>query len=286
MIDHATVREQLELAALEPNGLDRLAAGDTAEAAAVAGHLAGCPACAEEARRLTVLTPRLREVAREMPSDALRERTLSLVRDAGRSRGAAAAASDPAAGAAREAERAAAVPVQATAAPVPMARHRRVASWPVAIAAVLGVVLVGGGLFTVRLAQDLQSQAEALAELNTATLDITGEPDATRVVLASAATPATSGTLLFSAGTSELVVSAPGLPVPTAGQELACWVTRPDGTRARMGKMEFGGGLAYWAGWSEAVKTAGPGTTFGVTLVGADGKPVAPDVLVGTVGQS
>ena len=50
--------------------------------------------------------------------------------------------------------------------------------------------------------------------------------------------------------------------------------------------MEFGGGLAYWAGWSDELKTAGPGTTFGVTLVGADGKPVAPDVLVGTVGQS
>ncbi len=283
MIDHAAVREQLELAALEPDGLDRLAAGDTAEAAAVAGHLAGCPACAEEARRLTILAPRLRDVAQEMPPDGLRERTLTLVRDTGRSRGQAAPASVPTAVAALVPV---AAPPTATAAPVPLARHRRFARWPVAIAAAMAVVLIGGGLFTVRLAQDLESQAEALAELNTATLEITGEPDATRVVLASTATSGPAGTLLFSAGTSELVVSAPGLSVPAAGQELACWVTRPDGTRARMGRMEFGGGLAYWAGWSEAIKTAGPGTTFGVTLVGADGKPVAPDVLVGTVGQS
>lgn len=285
MIDHAAVREQLELAALEPAGLDRLAAGDTPEAAAVAGHLAGCPACAEEARRLTILAPRLREVAQEMPPDGLRERTLALVRDTGRSRGTAALEPVPAA----VAEPAPAAPpssVPTAAGPVPLARQRRIAWWPVAIAAVMAVLLIGGGLFTVRLAQDLESQAEALADLNTATLDITGEADATRVVLASTASSGTSGTLLFSAGTSELVVSAPGLTAPAAGQELACWVTRPDGTRARMGRMEFGGGLAYWAGWSDELKTAGPGTTFGVTLVGADGKPVAPDVLVGTVGQS
>ena len=45
-MDHDATREQLELAALEPDGLDRLMAGDTATAQAVAGHLAGCPSCA------------------------------------------------------------------------------------------------------------------------------------------------------------------------------------------------------------------------------------------------
>ena len=56
-MDHAEVRERLELAAIEPGELDRLAAGDTPDAAAIAGHLAGCPACAEEAHRLARLVP-------------------------------------------------------------------------------------------------------------------------------------------------------------------------------------------------------------------------------------
>ena len=42
----------MEIAAAEPDGLDRLMAGDTSEAAAVAGHLAGCEACAGELMRL------------------------------------------------------------------------------------------------------------------------------------------------------------------------------------------------------------------------------------------
>ena len=51
-MDHDAAREQLELAAVEPGGLDRLMAGDTPTAQAVAGHLAGCPACTEELGRL------------------------------------------------------------------------------------------------------------------------------------------------------------------------------------------------------------------------------------------
>ena len=47
-MDHDAVREQMELAAVEPDGLERLMAGDTPTAQAVAGHLAGCPACTEE----------------------------------------------------------------------------------------------------------------------------------------------------------------------------------------------------------------------------------------------
>src|SRR6185295_16671921 len=46
------VGERMGLAALEPEGLDRLMAGDTLDAAAVATHLAGCPACREELGRL------------------------------------------------------------------------------------------------------------------------------------------------------------------------------------------------------------------------------------------
>ncbi|MBA2381637.1 MAG: hypothetical protein H0V73_05950, partial [Chloroflexi bacterium] len=51
-MDHSDVREVLEDAAIEPGGLERLMAGDTAAASLVAGHLAGCPDCAEEMERL------------------------------------------------------------------------------------------------------------------------------------------------------------------------------------------------------------------------------------------
>jgi hypothetical protein len=269
MTGHAEIRERLETAAIEPGGLDRLAAGDTPEAAAIAGHLAGCPSCAEEARRLATIEPVLREVAATMPPDALRERTLTLVRETGRQRGTVAPGVPP---------------VGPGAAPV--APPGRRFGWPAAIAAVLAVVLVGGGLLGVRLTQQLSDQAEALAELNTATLRLTAEPDATLVALSGTegGPGAIAGTLLFSPTTTELVVSAPGLAEPSAGRELACWVTRADGSRARVGRMEFGAGLAYWTGWAEELKAAGPGTVFGVTMVGPDGKPVGPgDLLTGTV---
>ena len=285
MIDHADVREQLELAAVEPGGLDRLAAGDTAQAAAIAGHLAGCPACAEEARRLAELAPVVREVAVTVPPDELRERTLALVREVGRPRGIVAPV---AAGAAAAAGAPAA---QIASVPVPIAgssnRRRPAWHWPVAIAAAVAIVLIAGGaLFTVRLTQDLRDQAEALAELNAATLDVTAKADAARVDLAAPTGSAgsASGTLVFSPTSTEIVMSAPDLARPASDQEYACWISGPDGVRTRIGKMEFGGGLAYWTGWSNELHEAGPGTSFGVTLVDANGEKVGPgDVLVGTI---
>ena len=47
-MEHAEALERIEIAAAEPDGLERLMAGDTPDAAAVAGHLAGCPSCASE----------------------------------------------------------------------------------------------------------------------------------------------------------------------------------------------------------------------------------------------
>ena len=75
-MNHADVRERMELAALEPEGLDRLMAGDTLDAAAVATHLAGCPACLEELGRLRRTAELVRrgllggELARLVPSEA------------------------------------------------------------------------------------------------------------------------------------------------------------------------------------------------------------------------
>ena len=91
-MNHTDVRELLELAAVESGGLDRIAAGDTREAAAVAGHLAGCPACLEELERLRRSSGIIREfVVEEAIADEpavvlppeLRERTLALIRQVG-----------------------------------------------------------------------------------------------------------------------------------------------------------------------------------------------------------
>ncbi len=88
MNEHRDAREALELAAAEPGGLDRLEAGDTAEAIAVAGHLAGCPDCLEELARLRRAETLLRPVIASEPDPALRERTLALIREVGVQRGA------------------------------------------------------------------------------------------------------------------------------------------------------------------------------------------------------
>ncbi len=276
MIDHAQARELLELAAVEPGGLDRLAAGDTPESAAAAGHLVGCSSCMDEARRLAAIGPVLREAVASVPPDELRASTLALVRSVGRERPLVAEA----------------LPTHGPDLPtdaIPAAPPRRRARprWPtLAAAAVIVVLVAGGGLLAVRAVGDAQAQASALAELDQATLALTAQSDAVRVSLVGVTDPAPAGTLIFSAKMGELVVSATSLSEPARGQAFACWMTRPDGSRVRLGWMEFGGGLAYWSGWAKELAEAGPGTTFGVTLVDADGKPVAPgDVLTGTAGQ-
>lgn len=108
------------------------------------------------------------------------------------------------------------------------------------------------------------------------------EPDVRRVVLAGS-DPSIGGALLFSSTARYLVVSATGLIPPPAGQELACWITAPDGSRIRMGRMEFAGGLAYWDGWADELAEAGHGTQFGVTRVDASGASIGGDVLVGSI---
>ena len=82
-MDHDAVREQMELAAVEPDGLERLMAGDTPTAQAVAGHLAGCPACTEELGRLQRSAVLVRDTVREMPPADLKARTLAAIRAEG-----------------------------------------------------------------------------------------------------------------------------------------------------------------------------------------------------------
>lgn len=286
-MDHETTREQLELAALEPGGLDRLVAGDTVSAQAVAGHLAGCLSCTAELGRLQRASTLIRDVAREIPPADLRERTLATVRAAGVPRGAGA---DVGIG---DDESAVAVPTGASPAagalpsvdrtsPAVRARSRSALGWVAAVAAavVLSVaatsVIVGG-----RVDERLASQARtigALEKVTSATLVITSEPDVRRVAL-SGAEPGLAGSLLFSPSTSELVVVATGLTPPPAGQEYRCWFEQA-GERQAVGRMFFSEELAYWVGPVPAIKGLVGEATFGVSLVDLDGVDQDPEPIL------
>ena len=254
-MDHEDVLEQLELAAVEPGGLDRLMAGDTAMAAAAVGHLAGCDTCAEELRRLSRAAPLLRDFIRTTPPADLRTRTLEYVRAHGRARGAAEVSESP------SDERR----------PVPMpairpSRTARVLRWAVAAAAAIAIAFGAFGVLATR--ADLEREARAVAALeavNRATLEITADSSARRVQLVPTAGSGTSGTLLFSPSSTRLVVVADELQAPPDGQEYRCWM-EVDGRREDVGRMFFAGDLAFWVGETPAVSDAPDGTTFGVSL--------------------
>jgi len=267
-MDHDETREQLELAAAEPGGLDRLMAGDTATAQIVAAHLAGCPDCADELARLERSARLIRQVASEMPPMDLRERTLAVVRAAGAPRGASTAPPPtPISSASASSGRAGRVPLR----------------WVSAIAAAVVISAVATGVYLdARLGERIAGQTqtiEALEDVAAATLDVTAQPDARRVTL-SATDPAVTGNLVFSPSTSELVVVARGLAALPAGLEYRCWVEEADG-RERIGKMFFSEGLAYWIGPVPAVQGLVGDATFGISLVSIDGTLDRQDVLVG-----
>ena len=278
-MDHQDVLEQLELAAVEPGGLDRLMAGDTAAAAAVAGHLAGCERCAGEMERLRRAVPLLRDVVRTSPPADLRERTLAYVRAHGVERGSGAR---PATAAARPWGPLVAPSSGAGDLPIDAGRRSSPLPWIAAIvAAVVLSVAASTTFMNAQLDARLAEQARAIGGLEavtTATLTLTAQPDVRRVVLAAADGSSTSGSLLFSPGTTELVVVAEGLTPPPAGQEYRCWV-QDDAGRAVVGRMYFAGALAYWVGDTPGVASLTPGATFGVSLAqvggsGADAEPV------------
>jgi anti-sigma factor RsiW len=276
-MDHDAAREELELAALEPGGLDRLMAGDTAMAQAVAAHLAGCPSCTEELVRLQRSAPLVRSVVREMPPADLRARTLAAIRAEGVLRPLPAGA-EAAAGSAPSIVAAlpVAAPPAAAGAPRTVGRRWRttpVLGWAATIAAavILSVVstsLIVGGQLTGQ-----AEQISALEEVTTATLSVTAQPDARHVALTGASGPTPSGSLAFSPSIAQLVVVTIGLTPPPAGMEYRCWV-EVAGSRHAVGKMFFSQDLAYWVGWTTAISGVSGPATFGVSLVGASGTSI------------
>jgi hypothetical protein len=273
-MDHDATREQLELAAAEPGGLERLMAGDTPSAQAVAAHLAGCPECTDELARLERAARVIGRLVREQPPADLRERTLAAVRTAGVRRGAMTGEAPGAPGVGSTASGAGAVVA---------GRGRSALGWVAAIAAavVISVVatsLIVGGQIDQRLSAYVD-EVDALERVTIATLEVTSQPDVRRVSLGGTE-PAVAGSLVFSPSTSELVVVATGLTPPPEGQEYRCWVEQ-EGDRDGVGKMFFSDDLAYWIGPVSAVQGLLGDARFGVTLVSLDGSTDGQDVLLG-----
>ena len=279
-MDHDAARERLELAAVEPGGLERLMAGDTASAQAVAAHLAGCPSCTDELARLQRAAVLIGEAVREMPSPGLKARTMAAIRAEGVQRPLMTAAA-PVGGMSALIEAARPVP-----APVPIDRGRRVApalGWVATIAAAVALSIVTTS-FVVggRVDGQLATQAEtisALEEVTTATLSITAQSDSAHVALASTTDPGLTGSLAYSPSSAQLVIVATGLKPPAAGLEYRCWV-QVGGGRVRVGKMFFSQDIAYWVGAAPVVSGVQHGATFGVSLVGASGTSVEGDAVL------
>ena len=255
-MEHDEALERIEIAAAEPEGLERLMAGDTADAAAVAGHLAGCAACTAELARIRRTAAVAREVVRTQADPELRERTLAFVRaegvprgrrrDGRRDRGSGRGVADPV--------------VEPSPATAPASRPRLRRSTTLAG----GVPRAGCGPRS-RCWRPRSSSPSAAAS---SPIDrcrprrpppstirrrrsrcsrrrpgrpsrSSAEPDAERVALATTDGGAAAGTLLFSPSTGELVAVASGLVPEPDGMEYGCWI-EVDGTRTRIGKM-------YWA---------------------------------------
>ncbi|MDQ2966310.1 MAG: anti-sigma factor [Chloroflexota bacterium] len=271
-MDHAEARELLELAAVEPGGLDRLMAGDIPDAAALAGHLAGCRDCTVVLTRLRRDAAVIASVVRSTPPPALRDRTLEYVRQVGRDRS---APSDVAA-----IPRTGSGSLQAGGS---WTRGRRIAVLA-GLAAVLIAAVAGTGVILGARDAVIAQQADvvtALSKVTSSTLRLEAQPDVRRVELAGGPGSTASGSILFSPASHELVVVASGLIEPTAGRELRCWV-EVAGQRNPVGRMYFGGDLSYWVGQVELLGDVGAGARFGVSLVDASGTSVGGDpVLTG-----
>ena len=290
-MEHAEALEQIEIAAVEPEGLERLMAGDTPGSAAVAGHLAGCPDCAEELVRVRRTAVVAREVIRAEPDPALRDRTLAFVRAVGRDR------SDVGTG--TEGDLASSITVLPRPAQPPSAaetpvvaetpRSQRPSRRGLALLAVAAAVVIAVGVgFAAGSAsqrQDVESRESEIAVLEDATttaLRIQAQPDAQVVQLAP--TPAggdASGSLAFSPMTGELVAVATDLEPEADNEEYACWV-EVGGERQRLGRMYWAGDLWAWAGPVDGLGSLPPGAVFGVSLSPTDGGAGEP-VLTGAL---
>jgi hypothetical protein len=282
MIDHADVREQLEIAAVEPGGLDRVMAGDTPDAVALASHLAGCSSCLEELGRLRETSGILREVIASEPPPELRDRTLAFVREVGVSRGPRRATAPVPGPAPAQPESA---PAAVAAEPIAIGSRRRSVVtrgrllWVASIAAAIVLSVVGTAAY---LGSSPDEDGLALAKVASWSVELAGEPDTRHVALVSGGSAADArGELAYSPTSSDLVVVARGLPAAPSGSEYRCWLQSATGQRTKIGKMSLAYGIYYWVGDVPNLASLPPGTQFGVSLEGSDTSGGSAPSLVG-----
>ena len=268
-MEHADVRELLELAAAEPGGVDGLLDGRSPESERIREHLAGCAACRAELAELRGSAATIRDVIRSTPTPELRARTLELVATTGRNRDAAAAATDRRGGW--------------------FSLRSLVAAFSLGAAAVavLALVLVWRTVDTRLTAADarINEQQSAIAGLTVVTdwtLRVGSAPDAQLVRLESQAGSANAaGTVLLSADRGELVMIASGLPAPPEGYQYRCWIDQGTGP-VRIGRMYHTGAVAYWGGVVDRLRGIQKPFTLGVSLVSDTSSAPGDPVLLGT----
>ncbi len=270
-MEHAEALEQIEIAAVEPEGLDRLMAGDTPDV----GGRRRSPGRLPDVRRGARAHPAnrrrsSRDVIRSEPDPALRDRTLAFVRAVGRDRSDAGAVCAATSSRHRSpsCRRRPAAPV----APVRAARPGVVAPRPAGTSRARPPRGRRRGRDRrrrrVRRRQCARSAGRSRAgsrrsrsssDATTTALRIQAQPDAQIVALSpTVAGGDASGSLAFSTSTGELVAVATNLEPEGAHEEYACWV-EVGGQRQRLGRMYWAGELWAWAGPVDGLDAPPPG---------------------------
>lgn len=270
MSDCRAVRDDMEIATVEPGGLDRLVAGDTPEAAAVAGHLAACPPCAEELARLHAADQVLRPILETIAGADLRDRVLAQVHSMGRA----------------PAESAPSAPTDPASPSAPATARRRTIqfAWPAAAAAVLVLGLFGGALLGRSMAPaPTDAGGTALAAVARDAQAIMAAPDAEMVVLRTADGSA-AGSLMAAHSAGKMLVLANDLPSPPAGRSYKCWAEM-NGKRTMLGGMWVTSGVWWWSGTASVPEDPDGSMTFGVSLASSDGTAPDPSVQPVLIGN-
>ncbi len=288
MIDHETIRAAMEVAATEPGGLERLEAGDTAEAALVVSHLIACPSCSAELARLHRTETLLRPLVAAAPSSDLRARTLAYVHEMGRDRSAASREPVPVQAPASLATAPAAVPpTPITPTPIALATEpaQRRRTWPApawlaAVAAALVVGVLGGALLGGNIGRPSGTgdPATALAAVTRDASLLLAAGDVRQVVLADAS-GVTRGSLLLSPSQGRMLAVAADLPQPGAGRVYRCWVATSTG-RVTLGTMWQAGGVAWWSGSVTLPANLPYDVVYGVSLVDAASSGGSSDTIL------
>jgi hypothetical protein len=169
---------------------------------------------------------------------------------------------------------------------VSIAARRAVRLTPLLGLAAALVLAVSGGAFVANASRDAElrlqaAEIDALGDVARGTIRLDAQPDVQRVALAASSGAGPAGELIYSPSSTEVVVVADGLAPAASGHEYRCWAEQ-DGKRLPIGKMFFGGSVAYWVGPVPALSTLRGPATFGVSLVEIGGQdPRGEQVLTG-----